>query len=190
MKAEERKKNQAMYAVPGKPAKYPKKAKKKVKEPEEKPKVEEANLIHFEESVKQGSHEAEPMVEEEEKVQPGIPAEMVSKEEQVEAWLKAASPEAEEEVKEEESEEQVTFHKPKEQQQQPSVRPKKPKPKRVVQHEENQFLDPKNLDDGSLDSGVRIGINGFERAGRLVMLAALERGLDVAAVNDAFTPAG
>ncbi len=41
----------------------------------------------------------------------------------------------------------------------------------------------------SSSSPPRIGINGFERAGRLALLAALEAGLEVAAVNDPFTPA-
>ena len=34
----------------------------------------------------------------------------------------------------------------------------------------------------------KIGINGFERVGRLVLRAALESGLDVKVVNDPFVP--
>ena len=34
----------------------------------------------------------------------------------------------------------------------------------------------------------KIGINGFEKVGRLVLRAALESGLDVKVVNDPFIP--
>ncbi len=46
-----------------------------------------------------------------------------------------------------------------------------------------------NQDDAKMSGPIRIGINGFERTGRLVLLAALEAGIDVVAINDAFTPA-
>ena len=176
LKAEERKKSIEMYSLQGKPAKFPKKSKKKPKEvvaeqgpemvPVEQDQIrirEEENLIQFEESIKQ-LHEAAPLPEEDKTS--GIPGEiqMISKEEQVEAWLKTASPPLEnnepsqnvidnaQEEKRAEIEEQpdsVTFHKPQDGKQS-SVRPKKPisKQKRPGREGDRnlQFLDPHNLD--------------------------------------------
>ena len=74
-----------------------------------------------------------------------------------------------------------------------TVKRPEPPPEEVT---ENGFRSPvieEGEDDVSAPSASKvmppkIGINGFERVGRLVLRAAIEAGLDVKVVNDPFIP--
>ena len=53
---------------------------------------------------------------------------------------------------------------------------------------ENGFSEDRTSPSRSKVLPPKIGINGFEKIGRLVLRAALESGLDVKVVNDPFIP--
>ena len=69
-------------------------------------------------------------------------------------------------------------------------RPEPPPEEGMVSVTENGFCSSSSEEE-DLTSKVlppKIGINGFEKVGRLVLRAALESGLDVKVVNDPFIP--
>ena len=61
-----------------------------------------------------------------------------------------------------------------------------PPPEALIVPKETLTPLPGNVNGGAK---LRIGINGFERTGRLVLKAALDRAVRVVAINDAFIPA-
>jgi len=133
---------------------------------------------------------------------PSLPVkvEMIPKEEQVEKWLSKAQHEPKSPQELISLDDQVDNGPIAKKQEAPPASKRKPTkfrppPSPELPPAEDEELIPDDVAD--LDNreklvttadAPRVGINGFEKLGRMVLVAALEAGLDVVAVNDPFTP--